>query len=231
MGAPSFYFSKKDWTIGDAVLNSSILWRRKWRAEHLAFVFIEKVKSGAIEKEKRGAAIVHSLIEKVKSGIPPPFYNTGSEERSLHRSLLHWESAGRNPSRPLLHWESKEWKPSLVPSLRMWRVEPQSSNPTMRKWREELPSSTPVLLCQWWSGRWGLRPYFLKEGLDDGHSVLNSSIPWQRKWRMELHSFIEKMKSGIPPRFYHGGSEERSLNRSLLRWESKPVSSTPSLRK
>ena len=159
---PFFYFSKKDWTIVDAVLNSSILWRRKWRAEHLAFVFIEKVKSGAIEKEKRGAAIVHSLIEKVKSGIPPPFYNTGSEERSLHRSLLHWESAGRNPSRPLLHWESKEWKPSLVPSLRMWRVATPSSNPTMRKWRGR-------------SSHRLLRSFFVNGGVDDGGSVLTSS--------------------------------------------------------
>ena len=167
MGAPSFYFSKKDRTIGDAVLNSSILWRRKWRAEHLAFVFIEKVKSGAIEKEKRGAAIVHSLIEKVKSGIPPPFYNTGSEERSLHRSLLHWESAGRNPSRPLLHWESKEWKPSLVPSLRMWRVAPPRP---ILQWESEgggapIVYSGPSLSMVEWT--MGLRPYFLKEGFDD----------------------------------------------------------------
>ena len=58
----------------------------------------------------------------------------------------------------------------------------KSGNPLVQSYNEkvkgeELPSSTPVLLCQWWSGRWGLRPYFLKEGLDDGHSVLNSSIP------------------------------------------------------
>ena len=159
MGAPSFYFSKKDRTIGDAVLNSSILSRRKWRAEHLAFVFIEKVKSGAIEKEKRGAAIVHSLIEKVKSGIPPPFYNTGSEERSLHRSLLHWESAGRNPSRPLLHWESKEWNAfpfSIIGEVKngasiahSFIEKVQGETRLVHSFIEKVKNGTPRLFLRW----------------------------------------------------------------------------------
>ena len=184
-------------------------WESEERRRHSPLLHWESKEWNAfpfsiIGEVKNGASIAHSFFEKVQG-----------ETRLVHSFI---EKVKSGSHRLFLHWECEEWHPLV-----------QSYNEKVKG--EELPSSTPVLLCQWWSGRWGLRPYFLKEGLDDGHSVLNSSIPCQRKWRMELHSFIEKMKSGTPPRFYHGGSEERSLNRSLLRWESKPVSSTPSLRK
>ena len=57
----------------------------------------------------------------------------------------------------------------------------KSGAPIVQSYNEKVKGGAPIVysgpslsMVEW---TMGLRPYFLKEGLDDGHSVLNSCIP------------------------------------------------------